>query len=240
MRFYFFDGTADGFYSAVFLSYNRKNSLPTCNSEQLNLTDEALSVTTDEAHAERVKKKLCLYDSGAEREIKIILKSNLPNRAQIAYSYLRAILAAKMPVRGMLSDPSVLSATDAVKKVRREIDRLRGFLRFTECESGILYAACAPDNDVVEYLLPHFARRFPHEKFVIHDVKRKKAILYAAGDFVSVPLQKTDVFLSSREEEFSRLWKEYYRAVNIPGRENRKAQDNYMPRRYRKYMPETY
>lgn len=238
MHVYLCKPTLDSFCSAVFLSYGDKGARIACDDIQIGINDVPMPVNNDKNHAERVLDKIRLYDPRAEWEIRNILKSNLPDRAQRAYLYVRMILQYRRPVRGMLSEEVVLNAMDAVRKVSFETERMRGFLRFSECESGILYAPCSPDNDIVEDLLPHFIRRFPGERFIIHDVKRKKAVLYNGKSAVTAPLDRADVILSGREEEFCRLWKEYYRAVNIPTRKNTRQQDNYMPRRYRKFMPE--
>lgn len=240
MKIYLCDGTLNSFYSAVFSAYREKEAYLACDDIQIGINDDTMPVTNDENRAARVRDKLCLYDPRAEWEIENILKSNLPDRAQRAYLYVRRIMQYRRPVRGMLSDEVVLNATDAVRKVRFEAERMRGFLRFTECENGILYAPCSPDNDIIEDLFPHFKRRFPAERFIIHDVKRKKAVLYNGKSAVTAPLDRADVFLSAQEEAFCRLWKEYYRAVNISARKNVKQQDAYMPRRYRKFLPETY
>lgn len=239
MRIYLCDGSPDSFYSAVFSAYCEKEATIVCDNVQIGINDDTMSVINNKNHVERVKRKLALYDSYAQWEIENILKSNLPDRAERAYLYLKLILKCKTPVRNRLAEPIVLNALDAVKKVSRETERMRGFLRFTECDGGILYAPCSPDNDIITDLFPHFRRRFPNERFIIHDIKRKKAILYNGKAAVLAPMEKADIYLSSQEEEFCRLWKEYYRAVNIAARKNKRLQDNWMPRRYRKFMPET-
>lgn len=239
MRIYLCNPDLDSFYSAVFSAYGDKESHIACNDIQIGINDIPMPVNNDKKHAERVQNKIRLYDPRAEWEIRNILKSNLTDRAQRAYQYVRMILQYRRPVRGMLSEEIVLNAMDAVRKVRLEAERMRGFLRFSECEGGILYAPCSPDNDIIEDLFPHFLRRFPAERFIIHDVRRKKAVLYNGKSTVTVLLDRTDIFLSDQEEAFCRLWKEYYRAVNIPARKHTRQQDNYMPRRYRKFLPET-
>lgn len=45
---------------------------------------------------------------------------------------------------------------------------------------------------------------------------------------------------SERETKFEELFRTYYKEINIETRKNLKQQDNFMPRRYRKFMPETY
>ena len=128
-----------------------------------------------------------------------------------------------------------------VKKVMSENHRLKGFIRFKETANGILYAPCSPDNDITELLCPHFVQRLSNVPFIIHDVKRNKAGV-SDGKRFKIMTTETDAILnlSGDEKKWETLWKNYYRAVNIKERKNKKQQDNLMPVRYRKFLPETY
>ena len=133
----------------------------------------------------------------------------------------------------------VIAAMENVRKVRGEVHLFSGFLRFSEGANGVFYAPFEPDNDILELLVPHFLARLRCQPFIIHDVKRQTAALYNTTELVFTRTdQKVSVSLSDAEEDFQRLWKEYYRSVNIAERPHEKQMKGYMPVRYWKYMPE--
>ncbi len=238
MTFYLYDNTFEGFLTAVFTAYADKEAYITGETVQLGLEDSTMSVITEENKAARVLKKLREYDKKAESEIYAILKSNLADKAQRAYRYIRIILKVKAPAQKMLANAHVLDAMDAVQKVWSEVHLMKGLLRFMEMQNGVLYAPFTPDNDITEYLIPHFVARFSKISFIIHDTKRKIAGLYNQKDTALVPLDKSDIFLSDTENAFCALWKGYYDAVNIPERKRLKQMKGYMPVRYWKFLPE--
>ena len=63
-------------------------------------------------------------------------------------------------------------------------ERVLQFLRFQEITGGILYGEIAPDADVLAFVMPHFADRFPLENFVILDERRATAGIHPAGNVV--------------------------------------------------------
>ena len=50
-----------------------------------------------------------------------------------------------------------------------------------ELENGMLFSRIGPKNDVVAFLMPHFADRLPIENFVIYDEKRNLFGIHPAG-----------------------------------------------------------
>ncbi len=238
MHFYLFDGTAQGFYTAAFLAYADEQAFLACENTQIGLNDTTMPVTNDKDKAERVLKKLREYDRVAEAEIDAVLRSHFSDRAQRAFLYLRLLVRRRGPVRRMHAEPAVEGALDAVRKVRGETHNMTGFLRFTETAGGVMYAPCSPDNDIIEYLFPHFKARFGAQPFVIHDLRREKACLYNGKDAAVLPLGKTELVLSDDEETFKNLWRDYYAAVNIPERRRLRQMRGYMPVRYWKFLPE--
>ncbi len=238
MRYYIYDGTEEGFYTAVFLAYADPNAFLTCEDVQMGLNDVGMPVTNDKDKAARVLKKIKEYDRYAAEETDVILHSDRADRGQRAFLYLRLLVRRRAPVRRMHAEPIVADALDIVHQVRQEVHRFTGFLRFSETSGGILYAPYAPDNDITEYLLPHFRARFPRLPFVIHDVRREKACLYNGREAMTVPLPKGEISLSDDQAAFESLWRDYYAATDIPGRRRLKQMRGYMPVRYWKFMPE--
>ena len=238
-RIYHTDGSTACFFTAVFDAYLDKTAyLSSENGLQLALGDTWQEVVTDKEKAVRVGNKLKQADGRALLEIDRILRSNSPEKEQIAYRYLRLVIKYGSHAREKLALDEVRAAMDICAQVGYEIHRLHGFLRFQEHVNGAFYAKCAPDNDIVDLLMPHFVARFKKTSFVIHDVKRGLACLYNGSEWIEVTANEAGFESSEQEQEIESLWKKYYHTVEIPARKNTRQMKNYMPTRYWKFMLE--
>lgn len=240
MKIYLTDGTEGCFYTAAFSACTDRGCIVTsAHSVQLPLGAETVCVQEDEEKRERVKRKLRALDAHCLREIGLILRRGCDTREMTALSYLRRIVCERGPVRDRLSEPEVLEAMTELKKVTGEAHNFTGFLRFMEGANGVFYGPFAPDNDILDLILPHFLKRFASQPFVIHDTARRKAALYNGKECIITQTdEKVSVALSAYEDGFQALWKEYYRSVNISQRPHERQMKGYMPVRYWKYMPE--
>lgn len=238
-RVYTVEKTPCAFFTAVFIAYKDENAYITSeDSFQAELGDEFIPVSPDNEKAARVVKKLKTLDKKCLYEIDYLLKTPYPDREQTAFSYLKLIVQSGGPAREMLADEGVQKAMLYIQRVSYERERMSGFLRFQETQNGVYYAACSPDNDLIELLMPHFCARFKTVPFVIHDKKRNLAGVYDGTSWLVVPAGEAQVVLSEREEGFLRLWSKYYSTVAIPERKNTRQMKGYMPVRYWSFMPE--
>ena len=235
---YIYDGSEDGFLTAFLTAFLDEDAQISSKCEQLPLGKQPVVVQTDKEKARKAKQRLLSFDRQAVQDLDILLRCGERDNEQVAFAYLKTLAKLKRPVRERLANLDVFRAVEYVKKVRYEVHRFHGFIRFMECESGALYAPFAPDNDICDLLAPHFRARLPAFPFVLHDVKRKKAAVYDGKRIFVAPLEQANVLLSADEEGWQTLWKAYYKAVNIPSRERLKQMRNYMPVRYWAFMPE--
>lgn len=232
----------NAFYAAAFDAW-KKSALLSFDTAFQPTLDDAVCYRTGESEdekekAERVLAALKKIDGRAPFEIDRILLSGERNRGEIAYLYLKEIFRFRAPSRDKTYLSPVADAVDVCKKISREIERMQGFLRFKEAENGIFYAAGTPDHDVFPLLSGHFIARM-QAPFVLHDVSRAYAVCYDGERVGEIEAESANVFLSEREEAFAALWKTYFERVAIRARTNPRAQDTFMPRRYRKFMDET-
>ena len=235
--FYLFDGTKFGFLTAFLEAYFDEDAY-LC-SRQTQLPMSALKeVQTDEIRAQKAEKKLSSFDSAFCYELDRLLRSGKTDSEQIAFRYCKVLAKEKQRIRNRLANPDVFAAQQRIKSVNLEIHHMHGFIRFMECENGLLYAPFSPDNDICDLLVPHFRARLSEYVFILHDVKRKKATFCDGETFFVHPLEQADVFLSASETEWQALFKRYYQAVNIPERERLDQMRGYMPKRYWKFLPE--
>ncbi|MGC8676750.1 MAG: TIGR03915 family putative DNA repair protein [Hydrogenobaculum sp.] len=120
------------------------------------------------------------------------------------------------------------------KSVNRERHKYIGFLRFHQVDN-ILYARFEPKYFVLDYLGEFFKRRYQEESFVIHDVKRKKAAVYHKKH---LNIEAFDKDVNVEKDTYQKLWKTFFEAVTIRERTNKKLQNQYTPKHFRKYMIE--
>jgi len=237
-KVYFTDGTSECFYTAVFDAYKDENAYVTSEKYlQLSLGQSFVHVIADGEKVARVLNKIRRLDKNAVYDVELALRSRERDREQTAFLYVRELVRSGKSVRGKLSVSAVRRMMDLRSQVAGEVHRLKGFLRFSETADGVLYAPCSPDHDDVDLLAPHFIARLACP-FVIHDVWRKKALLYDGRECVVMPVDSAEIVESDRQQAFSELWKKYYRTVNIPARKNVRQQKGYMPVRYWKFLNE--
>ena len=234
-----------GVCSALFYAFT-ENIAPDgvfkCGVTAKNFTDKYIEIQSDDEKAQRVARALKKY--GGEKTLaylEVCCLSCETNALKIAFEYAYLMLEKRRNVSTFLADKRVSDFLFCIKKVLYEKHKFTGFIRFKETESGVLYAPYSPDNDITEILCPHFVARLSAIPFIIHDVKRNKA---GVSDGKSFKIMKTEtdaiLNLSKDENNWETLFKNYYKAVNIKERKNRKQQNNLMPLRYRKFLPETY
>ncbi len=235
---YFFDGSKEAFLTAFLEAYPDEEAFLTSTQKQLTIGQESVFVQADDRRAAKAERRFLQLDKNCLSDLSVLLRSGQDGHEQIAFRYLRKLARAGRPVRRMLADEDVVAAVECMNRVRFEIHRLHGFIRFMESASGALYAPFSPDNDVCDLLVPHFRARLPQFPFVLHDVSRKKAAIYDGKNTFVAPLERAEVVLSADKQGWQALWKRYYASVNIPSRERLKQMRSYMPVRYWKFLPE--
>lgn len=241
--------TTNGILRALYYSFTEKvipDDVTDGSNYQPELGARFIKITADEKvdgnNVARVADALVKYGGASVlTSIKVCLLSYKPNVMLLAFNFAYKTLSARKNVYKNLSDPVVSEFVFTERKVLAERHLMTGFLRFKESENGVIYARYSPDNDVTQLLAPHFLQRFSGLPFIIHDVKRG---VIAASDGFRLKFDRTDLAAdfkeSENETEFEKLWKKYYREVNVKERKNEKQQNGYLPLRYRKFMSETY
>lgn len=209
---------------------------------QPRLDEETLKIENNLSGAQKVKDALIKYgEDYIVTDLKVCMLSAAKNRYTTAFTYAYRTIKEQKNIYRKLSDPAVAEFRYTIQKVYSERHRIKGFLRFSETQSGVLYACYSPDNDITELITPHFALRLRGIPFIIHDLSRGK-IAVSDGEKVKYDYteKKAILNLSNNEQKVLLLWKTYFGEVNIKDRKNLKLQNGYMPKRYRKFMPETY
>jgi len=209
------------------------------------LFDEAPAFPRKRAHPDSAHAKQALLSLGCGiwETFEYAIRSELPLEDETAAYAVIAIREGSIKAVDR-SRPEARAVLAAAYKVRREVHRLLGLLRFEPDEEGILSAYCEPDHDILELLAPAFLRRFGPEPFRIVDLRRGFALASRDGTIRHEPA-RTDRFGKepgtgdSAQNDSSRdLWRTYYRATENPARSNPTLRIQFMPRRYWKHLTE--
>jgi hypothetical protein len=147
---------------------------------------------------------------------------------------------------GDRGNPDVETALAAAHRVWKELDRLRGLLRFSPGSGGVHIARCAPDHFVLPGLAGHFTIRFGEAPWAIVDERRGLALVRGAGAGARIiPLEEASRGITASGQDpggagdpWEELWRRYHRVIANESRSNPGLQTQFMPRRYWKYLPE--
>lgn len=243
MLIYQYSGGLDGFLSAVFRAY-QKRELPDLLTDgelaENPLSAEIVTVIPDEAKALRIERGIVARLGGdGLHQLSYAYASCDPDRNRKLFYWILSVFKYGAEVQKRYQDSFVMDFCDMTARVTLEINHMLGFLRFSQTKEGLFFAEFAPDNNILPFLMPHFTRRFNNQSFIITDRKRN---LYGIYNMEEWKVIASDTRLSPEYSEpesvFRNLWQEYFRSVNIAARENRKLQDSYLPRRYRAFLTE--
>ena len=150
--------------------------------------------------------------------------------------------AAAGRAAGDRGDPDALTVLRAAGKVRHEIHRLIGLLRFELEPNGVYTARCAPDHYVLPALSEHFTLRFGETPWAIIDEKRKLCLRREGGGSARLvpwsPDPKATIPEKSTSDSWEDLWRLYHRSINNEARKNLRLQRQFMPERYQKFLTE--
>lgn len=144
----------------------------------------------------------------------------------------------KPTIKDFIRDSVLERIFTIAQKVRREIHRFKGFLRFKEIKGKYLYAPFSPDYNIILHLAKYFSFRLKNEKIILHDTKRKLAVFCYKNRIYSAKIHDKIPSETSIEKLISELWIEYFEKISIKERTNIKLQKQKVPIKYRKFLIE--
>lgn len=250
-RILLYDGSFDGFLTAVFIVFEQKiakANIGISGQAQTPLFGELETISTDHIKANRVWKGLIerVSTQGKYRFYYAFLseKAGVEN---ILLEAMRYVFSQKRCVDNDFSHPAMLSIAQTAKMVGREKHRMEAFVRFRLTKDEIYFGSIAPDFNVLPLIKKHFTSRYADQKWMIYDIKRKYGLFYDLEKvaFISMEFpahfdftQSDAAFFSEEEFDFQRLWKDYFQSTNIKSRKNMKLHIRHVPKRYWKYLSE--
>ena len=245
------EDSLEGIFTGVYDAYLQKkphDTIHLCVGEEENYRLFAVytECPPDEQKAAKVARTIG-REFGEEAYLAICraLASPEADKAEAIYKTIVAGLAMKdkRNLMGNLANPFIHRVFELARFTANEAHFHIEFLRFQELSSGMLYAKIGPKNNLLTFIVPHFADRLPLENFVIHDEVRNLFALHPAGKEWYLISGETDWQLQNQcfsegEEKYSELFTHFFHTIAIKERRNIALQRNMLPLRYRKYMTE--
>ncbi len=243
MLTYIYDGSFEGILTAVFEAFTRKqvpDAILSKHGFQQDITSSYIYIETDTMKSDRVYNSIrCNISEDALKNCYQAFLSEDPQAGILIYRYLKLGWRMGSRVDLHLSDNTVFEMMSINRRLESEVHRLMGFVRFRQVVGGIFYSPVSPDYNVVELLAPHFAERLSDQPWIIHDTKREIAAFYNGKTWIVSEFSTEDIPVSTEDEKlYSGLWKQFFNALSIPGRENPKLQRRLLPRRYWDHLTE--
>ena len=235
-------------FTAVYRAYEEKR---VHEETIISLTEEPLLFAED-IWVEPDERKVCKVINTLNRRfgqdnyltLCMALASEDADSAQAVYRTIVQGLAGNVSKGHLfdnLADDYVHRAFALARTVNTEIGHQKQFLRFGELENGVLYSRIGPKNDVVVFLMPHFADRLPMENFMIYDDVHNLFGIHPAGRpwyLLRGGETELPIHLSEEEIRYQELFRQFCHTITIEERKNTKLQRNMLPLRFRKYMVE--
>lgn len=251
MLVFFFDGSYEGVFSAVYDAYTTKR-FPELLLKDGDIpplmTTETQRVLTRADKAERVQ-------SGLERRISPEGRDDLmrvwlaetPGCADLLFRYLRYIFDTPegQPLEYM--QKSAYAVRELARKVSAEAHSLEGFVRFQKTAQGVYFSAVSPRYNVVPLMLATFADRMADCEWILYDHGRAYGVHHSPGKrFSEVSLDtalssdgRLDASLLAEDEiAYQDLWRRYFHSAAVPERANPRLHARCLPRRFWKYLTE--
>ncbi|MCL2818344.1 MAG: TIGR03915 family putative DNA repair protein [Actinomycetia bacterium] len=238
MVVYFYDGSLEGFFSAIFDAYTCKDKpdIITVSENFQSMIDQVSHYVETEQHKyERVYAGIIDHiGRGGYQTVKTVFLSPSPQRETILYHYLEYGFKVGSKVHVDIAHELVNPVMRLKRETGMEAHRIRMFARFSRMDNGVYFAKINPKCNVLPLVMDHFSRRFNIQPFAIYDEVHHLLGLYdmkgwhlryVEDDFEPPDCDVDDV-------HYQKLWKAFYDAVSIEERVNHPLRRNFMPMRF--------
>jgi probable DNA metabolism protein len=251
MSQFIYDGTFPGLLSIIFHSFERKiwpEAIIRPGQSAL-LFGETITIETNEVNAVRVWDGINKVGGTITCEQLFHAFLSLDGNVEmIIVQYARELFSAKQCVATNFSLDCVLKVSQLEHKVLREAHRMLMFIRFEQAADGTWFAPITPKYDVLPLITGHFRLRFADQPWLIYDAKREYGFFFDTKKLEQITIENPafnavtgqlykDV-THPDEDKYQEMWKTYFKQIAIRERTNLKCQQNFMPKRFWKYLTE--
>lgn len=246
-----YDGTFPGLLSVIFYAFESKiwpEAIIRPGQTGL-LFGDVIKIETDEVKATRVWEGI--KRNGGTLTCEQLFHTYLSletNVEMIIVNYARELFSVKQPIATNYALDCVLKVSQLEKKVLREAHRMLMFIRFEQAADGTWFAPITPKYDVLPLITGHFRLRFADQPWLIYDANRSYGFFFDTKKLEQITIDNPTFNLQSGqlnkevthpdEDKWQEMWKTYFKQIAIRERTNLKCQQNFMPKRFWKYLTE--
>lgn len=166
-----------------------------------------------------------------------VLAHSDPRRHAVLYRMLWRLVHGEHGLLALASDDDVAWAALAAKAVRRDMHKMKAFVRFrevTDPAGSVFVAWFEPSHDIVARVAPFFVRRFVGMRWSI--LTPSRSAHWDGGQLtLGNGADKRDAPAGDALED---LWRTYFANIFNPARLKVRAMKQEMPVRYWKNLPE--
>lgn len=166
-----------------------------------------------------------------------VICHNDPERFALLYSLLFRLRHNPRAIEDA-ADPLLIRLSNMARQVRRDMHKMRAFVRFRECtvdEDSRYVAWFEPEHHIVRANASFFVRRFAALRW---SILTPEMSMHWDGERLceGPPAERGD---APSADAFEEQWHAYYRSIFNPARLKVSAMLKEMPRKYWRNMPET-
>ena len=252
MSIWLYDKTFEGFLTLVFDCYDRRTFPDTVlgkMNHQTGIFPADYEVITEELKAKRVWNGLLkkIKNQGCQMLYRVFL-SEMDDVEILLLHYIRKVYQSQAEEQFNFGNKFVLDIYKIDKKVSREAERIRMFVRFQRTADDIYYASFDPKYNVLPLTVKHFEKRFSDQKWIIYDTRRNYGFYYDLKNTQEIEFSESLVnpltgsidksIMDKDEKLFQELWKNYFKSICIKERINPRLHRQLLPKRFWKYLIE--
>ncbi|WP_424360597.1 UdgX family uracil-DNA binding protein [Methylocystis parvus] len=160
-----------------------------------------------------------------------------PERFPLLYSLLWRLQAAPALLSNE-ADAQVIRCRDLAKSVRRDLHKMKAFVRFRRVaapDGGEAFVAWfEPEHHIVAAVAPFFVKRFANMRW---SILTPRASAHWDGEALTLGAGATRR-AAARDDELEQAWRVYYASIFNPARLKVKAMTAQMPKKYWRNLPE--
>lgn len=244
---YIYDDTFDGLMSAIFLIYENRDRdaeiLP-ASSGGTSLFD-TVQVATSTEKAARVEKKLSALDPESYPRLYTAWLSHSEGVENLILACVRLAIKHGAGAFSLKQLDCVTKLDGIAKKVGHDAHRMLQFVRFIRLGENIFAADIEPDYDIISLIGDHFHSRFRDSGFFIRDVRHMRVLVSlpdggAGGQPGGWYITELEPGYRPLPEDgdIEEMWQLYFKTIAIEQRINPKLQQNFVPKKYRRFLTE--
>jgi len=237
---YIYDNTFDGLLTAIFDIYASGDSdaIITSSDQNENISlYGSKNIVTDPAKSARVQKGLRRLGPDVSVRMYKAWLSRSDGVEDLMLAVMRIGFAAGKDPFALRHHDVVCRLDGICRKVGWEAERMLQFVRFIKLSEDMYAADIEPEYDVLELIGDHFHERFPRSRFIIRDLRHRRAIVSTSSGWHITFLPEGNPPLP-KDGEYENLWKTYFKTIANESRINLRLQQHHVPLKYRKHLTE--